>query len=619
MKFSVLETMPAKSSRSDDPTDVLVSPGDDLMDIIDWNIVKKPVSIFDVKGTVFGGPRCPEMVQQLTNGPTTYQVYVVHTKGQKKYYMGISLLFPKGQIVMAGHEDFLYHQIQPWKNPCRPEVEKALKHCLRVLAVINATQHPARSKDIFLRLYRYEDKYKRHGQELVLHYTDVGCSIAKFLEMWKHGTTGSQVIQITRNPSVLFQITNSRLRTMLIGPDYIPKNGAHWSVMIPADLPDENIPNAFAKAMHVWAYCVGRKPVNDLIKIFKEEETNVEIVAFHHPVSAFSMQTPENKQESRKSPETRKVYVLTSDVPTFTKITVPSSVIVELYVSYMSQNLTPWDVYGFAAEKTHDVLKLDGDSSVNLAEMFKLFNEREKLYQKHLEKLEHIYETAAKLDARMLDSRMRSECAETVFELPPEGRRNKAREDLRRKLFQKQQPKVMREPEAEENHFKELKEEIEAQERAHEEWLKTVASIGGLFNDKQELPKVERALAEVVRDLVDDDQELAEVEQELQEVEHTLATLKRIRANQEPVMVDQTATEIQPDIDEVSGWTLKTVSGIPRFRDDATQIQPTPTCDFCRGTFIKLWKCRVCKTARYCSMQCQAGDWLDHKMICKRG
>ena len=41
-------------------------------------------------------------------------------------------------------------------------------------------------------------------------------------------------------------------------------------------------------------------------------------------------------------------------------------------------------------------------------------------------------------------------------------------------------------------------------------------------------------------------------------------------------------------------------------------------CDNCEGEFEKVGKCKSCKVAKYCSVECQQQDWAHHKKVCER-
>jgi hypothetical protein len=41
-------------------------------------------------------------------------------------------------------------------------------------------------------------------------------------------------------------------------------------------------------------------------------------------------------------------------------------------------------------------------------------------------------------------------------------------------------------------------------------------------------------------------------------------------------------------------------------------------CDNCHQSFEKVGKCSKCKTARYCSKECQNQDWHSHKTVCDK-
>jgi hypothetical protein len=42
-------------------------------------------------------------------------------------------------------------------------------------------------------------------------------------------------------------------------------------------------------------------------------------------------------------------------------------------------------------------------------------------------------------------------------------------------------------------------------------------------------------------------------------------------------------------------------------------------CHDCFNTRPKMFKCGLCRTAHYCSKECQMSHWLLHKVICDRG
>merc|ERR1712157_652631 len=46
--------------------------------------------------------------------------------------------------------------------------------------------------------------------------------------------------------------------------------------------------------------------------------------------------------------------------------------------------------------------------------------------------------------------------------------------------------------------------------------------------------------------------------------------------------------------------------------------QEKPLCLTCKGDCAKVLRCSVCKTATYCSAQCQKEDWKFHKRLCKK-
>ncbi|KAK9829395.1 hypothetical protein WJX72_005573 [[Myrmecia] bisecta] len=41
-------------------------------------------------------------------------------------------------------------------------------------------------------------------------------------------------------------------------------------------------------------------------------------------------------------------------------------------------------------------------------------------------------------------------------------------------------------------------------------------------------------------------------------------------------------------------------------------------CGGCGSLFPQLWKCKACKSIRYCSTQCQTAHWKEHKQECRR-
>ena len=41
-------------------------------------------------------------------------------------------------------------------------------------------------------------------------------------------------------------------------------------------------------------------------------------------------------------------------------------------------------------------------------------------------------------------------------------------------------------------------------------------------------------------------------------------------------------------------------------------------CKHCKIEKLKMQKCSVCKSARYCSVECQRADWPSHKKCCKK-
>ena len=40
-------------------------------------------------------------------------------------------------------------------------------------------------------------------------------------------------------------------------------------------------------------------------------------------------------------------------------------------------------------------------------------------------------------------------------------------------------------------------------------------------------------------------------------------------------------------------------------------------CEKCGKEAARMKKCSVCKLVRYCSEECQLGDWKSHKKSCK--
>ena len=45
----------------------------------------------------------------------------------------------------------------------------------------------------------------------------------------------------------------------------------------------------------------------------------------------------------------------------------------------------------------------------------------------------------------------------------------------------------------------------------------------------------------------------------------------------------------------------------------------TKACEKCGKEAEKMKACSVCRLIRYCSEECQQGDWKEHKEACKRG
>ena len=43
-----------------------------------------------------------------------------------------------------------------------------------------------------------------------------------------------------------------------------------------------------------------------------------------------------------------------------------------------------------------------------------------------------------------------------------------------------------------------------------------------------------------------------------------------------------------------------------------------PTCTYCRKATRKVWTCRGCLDATYCSRFCQSLDWRRHKAVCSQ-
>lgn len=41
------------------------------------------------------------------------------------------------------------------------------------------------------------------------------------------------------------------------------------------------------------------------------------------------------------------------------------------------------------------------------------------------------------------------------------------------------------------------------------------------------------------------------------------------------------------------------------------------TCHKSKSDSVKLYKCEMCKSIRYCSKECQKDDWARHKLECR--
>jgi MYND finger len=84
-------------------------------------------------------------------------------------------------------------------------------------------------------------------------------------------------------------------------------------------------------------------------------------------------------------------------------------------------------------------------------------------------------------------------------------------------------------------------------------------------------------------------------------------------------IISSDSNQLIPDVVDTNGQVLK--GRIWRFPEDAKirQVLNAPHCNFC-GEVDKLENrlllCGQCKVFRYCSKECQASDWQDHKDIC---